>query len=326
MHLRYGCLDAMAILSPQSITDVQWQHNNINCSKNNFTKSEPVIEISSDASSFGWRAVCNNIRTGGAFSLDEMQYHTNAKELLAANYSLKTFVKYLIPFLSCFQTTLLLYMALTICTLINLICVISLYLKFGLALWTKSFALLLPTFKKRRTMMQMRNHAKSKLNWNGCLTKNFSQELFLSLNFNQRQTYLLQDSVPNYQCLSRINLTQRLCMLMLFPCQGRPFYPFPPFPIIGKVLHQIVLDVAIRIIVAPNWSKKPQYSLLMQLLIDIPILLHSSKTLLQHPAKSKPHRLPNKLNLLACMISGKIQEQQTFQHRALGSSSRVYIP
>ena len=161
-------------------------YNNINCSKNNITKCEPVIEISSDASSFGWGAVCNNIRTGWAFSLDEMQYHTNAKELLAANYSIKTFVKYLMPFLSCFQTTLLLYMALTICTLINLICVISLYLKFGLALWTKSFALLLPTFKKRRTMMQMRNHAKSKLNWNGCLTKKFSQELFLSLNFNQR--------------------------------------------------------------------------------------------------------------------------------------------
>ena len=40
--------------------------------------------------------------------------------------------------LSCYQTTLPLYMASTICTLINLICVIPLYLKFGLGLRTKN--------------------------------------------------------------------------------------------------------------------------------------------------------------------------------------------
>ena len=65
----------------------------INCSKNNTTKGQSVIEISSDASSFGWRAVCNNIRTGWAFNLDEMEYHIHAKELLAAKFSLKIFVK-----------------------------------------------------------------------------------------------------------------------------------------------------------------------------------------------------------------------------------------
>ena len=88
-----GCIDAMMILSPQSIIGVQWWCNNLNCSKNNIKKGEPVIEISSDASIFGWGAVSNNIRTGRAFNLDEMEYHINAKELLAAKFSLKTFVK-----------------------------------------------------------------------------------------------------------------------------------------------------------------------------------------------------------------------------------------
>ena len=90
--------------------------------------------------------------------------------------------------------------------------------------------------------------------------------------------------------------------------QDRPFYAFPPFAVIGKVLHNIVLDVATGIIAVLNWSTQPWYSLLMKLLIDF----HISHT--------------NKLNLLACMISGKTQEQQTFQQRALGSSSRVGIP
>ena len=40
-----------------------------------------------------WEAICNNIRTGDAFNLDKMEYHINHKELLAAKFSLKTFVK-----------------------------------------------------------------------------------------------------------------------------------------------------------------------------------------------------------------------------------------
>ena len=108
--------------------------------------------------------------------------------------------------------------------------------------------------------------------------------------------------------------------------QGRPFHAFPPFAVIGKVLHKIVLDVATGIIVVPNWPTQSRYSLMMKLLVHIPILLRSSKTLLQHPSKSKPYPLANKLNLLACMISGKTPGQQTFQQRALGSSSRVGIP
>ena len=76
MHLRYlkDASDAMMILYPQSIIDVQWWYNNIYSSKNNVTKIEPFIEISSDASSFGWGAVSNNIRTGGAFNLAEINF------------------------------------------------------------------------------------------------------------------------------------------------------------------------------------------------------------------------------------------------------------
>ena len=92
MHLRY-LKDALIILSPQSIIDVQWWYNNINCSKNHNTKRESVIQILSDASRFGQGAVCYNIFTGGAFNFDEMECHINAKELLAICFSQKTFVK-----------------------------------------------------------------------------------------------------------------------------------------------------------------------------------------------------------------------------------------
>ena len=44
-----------------------------------------------DTSSFGWGAVVS--LWVGALNPDEMEYHINAKELLAAKFSLKTFVK-----------------------------------------------------------------------------------------------------------------------------------------------------------------------------------------------------------------------------------------
>ena len=108
--------------------------------------------------------------------------------------------------------------------------------------------------------------------------------------------------------------------------RDKPFCAFPPFAVIGKVLHKTVLDEARGLIVVSNWPTQPWYSLLMKFLIDIPILIHSSKTILSHPAKSTTHPLANKLTLLACVVSGRNQEQQTFQERALGSSSRVGVP
>ena len=53
LKISKGHFDAMMILSPQSIINVQWWYSNINSSKNNITKSEPVLKILSDASSSG---------------------------------------------------------------------------------------------------------------------------------------------------------------------------------------------------------------------------------------------------------------------------------
>ena len=86
LKISKGCFAVMMTLSPKSIIDVHWWYNKIYCSKNNITKCEHVIEISSDESSFWWGAVYSNIRTGGTFNLDEIEYHINAKELLAANF------------------------------------------------------------------------------------------------------------------------------------------------------------------------------------------------------------------------------------------------
>ena len=307
LKISKGCFDAMRILSPQSIIDIQWWYNKISCSKNNITKGEPVIEISSDASSFGWGAVFNNIRTGGACNLDEMEYHINAKELLAAKLSRKTFVK-----VSDAHVKLLSNNTTTENGINNMhskksdLChsIIS-------EIWTwaedkKNWitASYIPgkenydadeESRKKQTEVEWMVNPKVLMKITSKFKIQPEVDLFASRFNAQLPVFVSYHPDPEAMYFNAFSISW----------QGRPFYAFPSFAVIVKVLHEIVLDVVTEIIVVPNWPTQPWCSLLMKLLIDIPILLRSSKTLLQPPAKSTPHPLANQLNLLASMISGK---------------------
>ena len=83
-----------------------------------------------------------------------------------------------------YQTTLLLYMVSTTCTLINLIYVIPLYLKFGLRLRTKTFAVSYIPGKENYDADPESRKKQTKLEW--MLNHKIFKKLFLSLNFNQR--------------------------------------------------------------------------------------------------------------------------------------------
>ena len=157
--------------------------------------------------------------------------------------------------LSCYQTTLLLYMASAICTLINLTCIISLCLKFGLGLRIKTFGLLLTTFQERRTMMQLQNHGEkqTELEWilnQKIFTKIISKfklqpkvDLFASKLNTQLPVFVSYHPDPEVMDINTFSI----------PWRDRPFYAFPPFAVTGKVLHKIVLDVVTGIIVVPDW-------------------------------------------------------------------------
>ena len=96
----------------------------------------------------------------------------------------KNIWKYLMHVLSCYQATLLLYMASKICTLINLIYAIPLYLKFGLR--AKTFGLLLTTFHGRRIMMQMQNHTHKKTELKSMLNQKHITKILASISTRSR--------------------------------------------------------------------------------------------------------------------------------------------
>ena len=81
---------------------------------------------------------------------------------------------------------------------------------------------------------------------------------------------------------------------------------FPPFCLIGRCLRKVINDEAEGIIVVPNWPNQIWYPLLFKLIIQIPILLPSSRKLLSLPtSETSTHPLWKNLNMLVCVISGK---------------------
>ena len=189
-------------------------------------------------------------------------------------------------------------MASTVCTLINLICVIPLYLRFGLGLREKHLVTASYIPGKGNYDADAESWKKqTELEW--ILNQIFFTKIISKFQFQAKVGLFasrLNAQLPVFVSY-HADLEAMHINAFSISWQGGPFYVFPPLTVIGKVLHKIVLVVATGIIVVPNRPKQPWYSLVMKLLIDIPILLCSSKSLLQHPAKSKPHPLANKLNL-----------------------------
>ena len=151
-----------------------------------------------------------------------------------------------------YQTTLLLYMVSTICTLINLIYVIPLYLKFGLRLRTKTFAASYipgkenydadPESRKKQTKLEwMLNH---KIFTKIISKSQFQPEVALFASRLNAKLPVFVSYHPDPEAM-HINAFSK-------SWQGRPFYAFPLFAVIEKVLHKIVLDVATGIIGVPN--------------------------------------------------------------------------
>ena len=88
-----GHYEAKMTLSKDARGDLFWWIENIESVRKQVTHTNPSMWLQSDASNSGWGGLianCNHSRTGGQWSTDESKLHINAKELLAAFYTLKS--------------------------------------------------------------------------------------------------------------------------------------------------------------------------------------------------------------------------------------------
>ena len=84
---------------------------------------------------------------------------------------------------------------------------------------------------------------------------------------------------------------------------GLPFYAFPPFICVGRVLQKIRKDKATGIIVVPDWPNQPWYNAYKELVINEFVLLPRRDLLLLPTDQEKQHPMHNSLSLLAGLVS-----------------------
>ena len=86
---------------------------------------------------------------------------------------------------------------------------------------------------------------------------------------------------------------------------GKPFWAFPPFPLIARVLTKIVEDKATGIVMVPYWPTKPWFSKLCRLIIGTPVtFLLESNTLFLPGRNQEQHGLVGTTTMVAATCCG----------------------
>ena len=90
-------------------------------------------------------------------------------------------------------------------------------------------------------------------------------------------------------------------------------YCFPPFCLISRILHRVMLQQTKMTIIAPRWAQRSWYPLLIDMLIELPILLPKTN-ILSNPVDAS-HTTSANWNLIACTISSRSSERRAFLER-----------
>ena len=99
-------------------------------------------------------------------------------------------------------------------------------------------------------------------------------------------------------------------------------YVFQPFILLGRILHKIEQEgVKEVVLIAPIWANQPRFPRLLESLVDLPITLPGTPTLLRNPL-GEPHPLVIQgcLRLAAWKVSGAKSKIEVFQRKLSRSS------
>jgi hypothetical protein len=97
------------------------------------------------------------------------------------------------------------------------------------------------------------------------------------------------------------------------PWSNEYYYMFPPFSLITRCVQKIINDQSECLIILPLWPTQIWYPLVMELLIQRPVMLPRKRKLLSIPQTDKIHPLQNQMRLIACRLSGEITKVKEFR-------------
>ena len=102
--------------------------------------------------------------------------------------------------------------------------------------------------------------------------------------------------------------------------QTLKFYAFPPFSLISRLVRKVEMDQGECIVIVPVWTTQIWFVALLKLLVDYPVLIPMTDRTLKLQNSNKVHPLINKIQLMACRLSGKHSRTEAFLNKLPPSS------
>ena len=313
----------MAVLTPEAQAELLWWARTAKTYNSApLIQPPPDLVIETDASLSGWGARCQELRTGGLWSVEEQMMHINALELLAVFLAIKTFSKgkdclnILIRTDNMTAKAYINHRGGTHSQTLNSIA--TQLWKWCLDHQVHLTAEYLPGVENKIADEESRV-VKDRCDWM------IHPQVFDQINtrwgpvevdmFASRLTH----QVPRFFSWG---LDPAAEAVNAFNQDWSQFvgYANSPWCLILSVLAKIRRDRAKVILVAPVWSTQPWYPLILQLLYDVPCLLPKRDDLVISPSQREfimPTGVPQ---LAAWPLSGNSASQEAFQQMLLGCS------
>ena len=321
-----GHYDRKMSLSMAAKAELMWWVQNIDSCCGSISQAPPSVMITSDASGLGWGASDGNTHIGGRWNETERVRaelnDINFLELLAAFYALQAFCTHL--------AHLHVHMRLD-----NTTAVAYINHKGGIkSRDCDELAKRIWEWCKKREIWITATHLPGVQNQIADeKSRKFNDQLEWMLNrdvFRQLCGYYGNPEVDLFATRLNAQVDKYVswlpdpggCAVDAFSIdwQGDYFYAFPPFCLIGRCLQKIEAEKAEGFMIVPNWPTQAWFGRLLNLLIDEPIILPVSKTLVTQPVSGVSHPLYKRLHLMSCRLSGNTFKVQAFQMKLPRSS------
>lgn len=304
LKLNRGNFDKKIALTKECKSDILWWERNILSSESPIIRENPSLIIHTDASLFGWGASMPTVSTGGQFSLEEQQLHINILELKAALFGLQSLCNntrnchILIKIDNTSAVTSINKMGSI--KSIEMDSVVHDIWNWIISKnnWITATHIpgILNTEADKESRMQ-----ETRTEWMLC--KNDFHKIIQELSFNPKIDLFasrLNNQLPAFVSYRPDPLAMAINAFTL-DWGETPFYAFPPFSIIPRVLQKIFHDKASGILVVPDWPNQPWFSQCMHM-SDTKIFLFPRNDLLTLPQSNELHPLRKSLALLAVLI------------------------
>ena len=315
-----GHCESQFFLNQEAIKELQrWAENLMAWNGRAIAQPDPSMVIESDASKEGWGAHCNGVSTGGLWSQSEQFLHINCLELLAGSFAIKCFAKD--------KTNIHIQLLMDNVTALTFINKMGGTTSRALAslscdLWEWCLqrqitvsATHIPGILNVTADRESRYHLDSS-DWKLCpvvfetlqnLWGPLDLELFASRLTNQLPHFVSWKPDPQAEAVDAFSLQWNIV-------RG---YALLPFCLLGRCLSQVLRQqVPYLVLVVPVWKSQPWYPLLLDLLVDFPVLIPQSPNLLTREGVSHPL---THLQLGGWLISGNSMRREVF-HAKLESS------